>query len=350
MDPEAETSTAHFECKVVKDGPFVCLPTVSTSNSHGAPVLEVFRIEVVAIIGDSECVAMRWYAAHDAVVGIQKNQLARTMCWHMRTRENVEQQKTFMGAAEARAAKAAEVQAAQKEAVNYFYELLATREELMAGSLHVDEAFWSPEHFIRCWLRGTGQRALSVSPIADRVVERILPQMMRLRQYSIIRPYGVPEMALVEAAPVAQPAVIGERRAAGQPKDQTVGHLGVSHLRLLSASALSPSAAPSVPATAEKPEEMPDRDAEVAAEEHEACVILATFRSPQPHIKVSFGGEDGYVLEASTSSGMGSGSDSDTGSGSSSSDESDHGASSGTGSGSDGDRISSDSDSDSDRQ
>eukprot|EP00727_Mastigamoeba_balamuthi_P008728 m51a1_g4478 hypothetical protein (475) ;mRNA; r:262350-264214 len=152
---------------------------------------EIFCAEAIITDGATEYVALRWYASHDAVVGVEPGHLARTMCWQVVTRNCIERQAALMGAA----AKQAADQAAQQPVVNYFYELLASRDELAAAGLVVDIGFWEAEYFVRCWKRGDRDRIRTYGPSTDPLVRNLRERILELRvPWLAVRPYGMPEI------------------------------------------------------------------------------------------------------------------------------------------------------------
>eukprot|EP00727_Mastigamoeba_balamuthi_P009369 m51a1_g5054 hypothetical protein (535) ;mRNA; f:74857-78235 len=170
----APSSAEPVQCTALDDGPFFCLPVVSS----GCNGVELFRAEAIATYGSTQYVALRWYAGHYAVVGVKPGRLARTTIWQVAAYEAAARQAAAMGDA----AKQAAAQAAQQPAVDYLYELLASRDELEEAGLSIDGAFWAPEYLARSWARGDHERVRSLGPHADPIVAQIRPHVLKLRK------------------------------------------------------------------------------------------------------------------------------------------------------------------------
>eukprot|EP00727_Mastigamoeba_balamuthi_P005787 m51a1_g1828 hypothetical protein (441) ;mRNA; r:528860-530359 len=238
-----------------------------SSNANGALVHELFCAEATVKFDGEEYIGLRWYAAHDTVVGIEHE-------------------------------KEAVDQAAQQTVVDYLYELLASRDELAAIGLHIDVDFWSREYFCHWWMHEDHMH--SFGPNANPLVVHIHKNVVDLRTRYLSRPYGTPQVAehTIAMRPVAEPGASGtplavvpatgdERRAAGQPQVVILGpHHHHGSLGWVPSATLSTSQNSSMLSD-------PDPDPELTAQELEASVILATLRGPQTR----FGADD--MLEAS---------------------------------------------------
>eukprot|EP00727_Mastigamoeba_balamuthi_P001515 m51a1_g11360 hypothetical protein (262) ;mRNA; f:23376-25627 len=166
--------------------------------------LEMFRAEAAATYGGTEYVALRWYAASDAGVGVAP--------------------------------------------VDYYYELLCTRDELAMAGLVIDRSFWSKQYFVRCWKRGDDLRTDSVAPNTNPLVRHLREHILELRTPVLAQPY------------------------AGSSARQRCDVL-------------------------------PDTDPELTPEELVACATLASLRGPQTtHLNAdgapeAEGGGDGYAAD-----------------------------------------------------